>query len=108
LIRFSKVKKSASILLPSLADSGGRRTDPEYESATEEMRPHPYQGMSRKIHKCEPLFCFQDALFTGLPRRSVLGNPYADNCIDGSKSARIGVVSAPSYGRGDPRYWGAA
>src|SRR5918997_4469252 len=34
----------------------------------------PYLGMSKKIHKFVPLFFFQDALFTELPRRGLLGN----------------------------------
>ena len=73
-MRFSKVKKFASILLFSLADGRGGGTDPEDESAIKEMRPHPYPGMSRKVHKFGSLLCFQDALFTENPRRLILGN----------------------------------
>src|SRR5215212_6762125 len=74
LTRFSKVKKFASILLFSLADGRGGGTDSEDESATKEMRLHPFLGMSRKVHKFGSLFCFNDAVITENPRGVLLGN----------------------------------
>ena len=46
------------------------------------------------------------SLFTQLPRSGLLRNLYAANCIGGSGSARIGVISVPSYARGEARCWG--